>query len=341
MSIITVNIGHSNANKYIAGDSAKAKEALKTLLMEKKPTVLFLQESSMKNIPQQYKFQDTYGNTFSGDEDNFLFDLNEVELESVDIAEIDEIRKKIMGNAEGDLPIKRIPMAIANPKNNSKWKFAILLVSWHGPHKGFPLEKKKVVLKCMLEIVTTVSTNHHLPFIIGGDFNLPMHETINALQSSTEIEVHRYASSFRRPKMVDFFISSNPLKLINIEPVRWNSEENERILDHDPISAKLQFDCTDDFEQKDEPNKTDSGTIDQETPNIKREDTECVKEEDEQDIKDLIKREIVEDFQKEIEGKINEKIAKYVGESSKERKEEIKNEIIKEFDKKMNEFILK
>lgn len=313
ITIITANIGYTHS----AGHHAKAKQAFSELIKNKRPTLVFLQESSFKNIKFQkwkkYEIPSEYYNIHNGDEATFLYDSDQLDLSLVNSADIDKIRRAVTGGNESKLPLKRMPMVSVKPSPNSKLKFDILCVSWHAPQIESDLEKEEILL-LLLNVVKKLSDMYVRPFIIGGDFNLPLYGVKEILKSFNEMEVYEYIPTHRRRyRQIDFFIASKPLNLKECKPVPWNTDEMQRIIDHDPIIAKFDI---------------------QGKPKIKREE----KDKREEEMEKLIKSKIAQYFMEEIEEKCHKTIEECSEDSSEETKNELTKKIVEEFKEKMHEF---
>lgn len=342
ITIITANIGYRMGTSYVRGGPDKCKRAFKTLVENKNPSLVFLQETNYQDIAGEYEFSSRYRSVIKRREDAFLYDDTELELTLIEFRDMLTFQNRKFKDVALLLPLERISMALVNTSKKSKSKPDILCVSWHGPHaeRGLDLEKKEEILKDLLSFVKSYSEECALPFIIGGDFNFELAGAKKVLKSFDEMEVYDYDVE-RRSNRIDYFISSKSLTLIDVKPVPWNDKEANRILDHDPIIAKLQINSSEDLlkANEDGPNKTDCGIEDsfkkldiQESSKIKKEDTAYVKEER------RIKTKIAKEYVEEIEEKSHKIIKEYCTESSEETKKELKKKIVEEFKKKMEEF---
>lgn len=257
ITIMTANFGYAS-NDY---DKKKRLDAITSLLDNKEPTIVMVQESLFK-----YYFEESGSNrNFTLNHEivtikdvTFIYDSKQIKLTSEDI--VKEVKAY-------DLPPDKISMVEAEPTDKSKPKF--LCVSWHGVHKAKD-NVKRSDLTSLIRFVTMFSGKKKLPVIIGGDFNAPFSGIESVLgETDPSFFVYDYRPSRRRSfKMtIDFFVSSRSLTLKGIEAVDWKSNDVNELLDHDPIIAELQFN-PDKYEQdettsvKEEPNRTDSAIED-------------------------------------------------------------------------------
>lgn len=216
--IITANIGYRTGRTYVPGDPEKVREAFSELIKEKRPTLVFLQESNFKSIKfkkwRKYEIPSEYKNV-PGDEAPFLYDSDKLDLSLVNSTMIETIRKVITRGEESKLPLKRMPMVFVKPstKSTCDWESDILCVSWHGPNNKSDLENEKV-LKWMLELVQKLSEEKDgLPFVIGGDFNLPIAGVKEVLTSFNEMKVYEFQQTGRRRyRPIDFFYFLQTIK---------------------------------------------------------------------------------------------------------------------------------
>lgn len=244
ITIITANVGYASNDR----DAVERKKAIVKLLKNKNPTIVILQESSFKHIGSKharwrdFDFPDKYKAIIKNEEAKFLYDSEEIELTLVDVGEIQKANDRLhRSSATSDLPQAMTFMAVAKPIDKSKPKF--LCVSWHGRYKQKDDAQRKD-LTLLFEIVTIFSEKKKLPVIIGGDFNVPFSGIESVLEETDSSFVgYNYRPSRRRSfKMtIDFFVSSSSLTLKNIAPVDWGSEVANKLLDHDPIIAEIQF----------------------------------------------------------------------------------------------------
>ena len=340
ITIITANIGFKTGKTYVRGDPCKSKRAFKTLVDNEKPALVFLQESKLKKIEKKYEFSSEYVSERKGSDDKFLYDNTAVKLKLINLREMEKIRDREFKDVASYLPLENISMALVSTSLHAKSKPDMLCVSWHGPYteEDLDLKKKMEILKVMLRFVKSFSEMHDLPFIIGGGFNLEIAGAKKVLENFHDMEVYDYDIK-RRPNRVDYFISSKSLTLIDVKPVPWNDVEAKRILDHDPIIAKILKPI------KDEPNKSECGNEDslkkldiQEKPKRKKKDTAYVKEESEKEMEKFIKTKIAEEYMETIEKKVHKTIKKYCKESSEDSKKDLTKKIVEEFEEKMEEF---
>jgi len=109
--------------------------------------------------------------------------------------------------------------------------FPIYIGSWHGPHK-ISTDNKKEVAQKINEIVT--SKVGPLPYLIGGDFNLPRNDFPNVDNS------YPAAAS---PDDIDYFVFGGSGDIM--EGVKKSPYENSGIakafLDHVPVVGRLRI----------------------------------------------------------------------------------------------------
>ena len=242
-TIITVNVGYGSNDH----DPDEQKRAIVRLLDSENPTIVILQESYVKNIGSNYarwrkfNFPDKYKAKSKNDEVKFLYDSERIQEPTwVDAGEILKANDHL-SDTTSHLPQAMTFMVEVEPKDKTKPKF--LCVSWHGKYKEDDDTQRKD-LKLLFEIVTTFSEKKALPVLIGGDFNAPFSGIESVLEETGSSFVgYNYKPSRRRSfKMtIDFFVSSRSLTLQNIAPVDLGSDKANRLLDHDPIIAELQF----------------------------------------------------------------------------------------------------
>lgn len=242
ITIITANVGYAS-NDY---DPYERKTAIVRLLETKNPTIVILQESRFKQIGsnsahwRDFHFPDKYKAKIKSDEVKFLYDSKKIKLKLVDAGEIQKANDHLSNTASG-LPQAMTLMVVAEPIDESKPKF--LCVSWHGKYKADSDTRRKD-LKMLFEIVTRFSENMNLPVIIGGDFNAPFSGIASVLEETgSSLVGYDYRPSRRRSfsGAIDFFLSSSSLTLKDVAPVDWGSEKANKLLDHDPIFAEIQF----------------------------------------------------------------------------------------------------
>lgn len=244
ITIITANVGYASNDH----DPDERKKAIVRLLKNKNPTIVILQESDFKNIGSEYArwrrfdFPDKYKAIIKNEEAKFLYDSEEIELTLVDVGEIQKANDKLhRSDTSSDLPQAMTFMVVATPIDKSKPKF--LCVSWHGKYKENDKKQRKN-LTLLFEIVAIFSKKKKLPVIIGGDFNAPFSGIVSVLEETGLSFVgYDYRPSRRRSfKMtIDFFVTSSSLTLKGIAPVDWGSEVANKLLDHDPIIADIEF----------------------------------------------------------------------------------------------------
>nr|XP_022305295.1 probable inactive protein kinase DDB_G0270444 [Crassostrea virginica]XP_022305296.1 probable inactive protein kinase DDB_G0270444 [Crassostrea virginica] len=337
ITIITANIGYANRNNT---NAVKRNSAIASLLQNKNPAIIFVQESDFKTfnnseywnvkIPDKYKAK-------IQKEVKFIYNSEETELTDVDVGEIltvnDQLQRRYKTSNLKAFMVK------AEPVDKSKPKF--LCVSWHGQHRTND-ETKQNDLTLLINIVTMVSEKEKLPVIIGGDFNVPFSAIEYVLEDTDpSYVVYNYKPSRRRcfKKTIDFFVSSSTLTLKGIAPVDWGEDAN-KLLDHDPIIAELQFnpdkneqDETISIEEEHEMTYSvieDSFkklTIQNINSMISKETTQIIEE-----IKDEVRKNIQEEVKEEIKEEITDKVRK-------ETEKEIKHMVWRETKVKTKEKI--
>lgn len=242
ITIITANVGYASNDR----DTVERKKAIVRLLKNKNPTIVILQESRFKQIGSKsahwrdFDFPDKYQAIIKSDEVQFLYDSEEIKLTLVDAGEILKANDHLSNTTSG-LPQAMTLMVEAEPIDKSKPKF--LCVSWHGKYKADG-DTRRQDLKLLFEIVTSFSKKMKLPVIIGGDFNAPFSAIASVLEETgLSLVGYNYSPSLRRSfsGAIDFFVSSSSLTLKGVAPVDWGSKKANKLLDHDPIIAEIQF----------------------------------------------------------------------------------------------------
>ena len=244
MTIITANVGYASNDH----DTVERKSAIARLLRDKNPTIVILQESGFKNFGHQwaywrdFDFPDKYKAIIKNEEAKFLYDNEEITLTLVDAGEIQKANDNLhRSNTTSGLPQAMTFMVEAEPTDKSKPKF--LCVSWHGRYKADD-DTQRRDLTLLFEIVTSFSKKEKLPVIIGGDFNVPFSGIESVLgETGSSFVGYDYKPSRRRSfsGAIDFFVSSSSLTLKGVAPVDWGSNKANKVLDHDPIIAEIQF----------------------------------------------------------------------------------------------------
>ena len=255
IKIITANIGYASNDH----DPGERKRAIVRLLDNNNPTIVILQESHFKKMGSKstywrdFHFPKKYKAIIKNGEATFFYDSEEIELTSVDVDEIQNANDQLHRNdTTSDLPLAMTLMVVAEPIDKSKPTF--LCVSWHGKYKEDD-EKQRKDLTLLFEIVTSFSKKKKLPVLLGGDFNAPFSGIQSVLEETGSPFVgYDYRPSRRRSfKMtIDFFVTSKSLTLTGITPVDWGSNVANKLLDHDPIIADMQFNPDEDEQQVEE-----------------------------------------------------------------------------------------
>lgn len=233
--IITSNVGRPFGESPLADDR---KDGIAGLLTDEMPDIVFFQEfpwvdlqtlRNCRNIPVQYEYSGKDGTSI-------LYNGNRIKVTS---------QTRIL---PADLQLRGYLREFTQDKVLHILKIEInlthyLCVSWHGPKSDDNKEKLHKLQK-MLDIVVEISNLTRLPFIIAGDFNIPLErvQTIIA-DNSYGMRIYNYCLQKRRihkPK-IDFFISSMLLTLSDVESINWEDLATGAIanFDHDPVKATL------------------------------------------------------------------------------------------------------
>ena len=243
MLLMIANVGGPSDGR---GTASRRKKAIAELLQEHQPNVVLFQEVPWKGIgrsstwkgieiPEKYEY---LGHT----EASILFDKNDLIITKQNEREMRSLLDEMLRTTKlpaGFTPLGRMCVVIVETKGVPRAKF--LCVSWH----GFRKKKNEDLLdefKHMQIFVIALGKKQDLPFIIGGDFNISYKEATKAIMHP--LVIYNYQPLKRREgKMIDFFIGSDSLKLDDVKPIDWESlqdgENNNRILDHDAVVAKL------------------------------------------------------------------------------------------------------
>lgn len=240
MSLVNANVGGPSAGN---GTALKRKLAIKGLLMNFQPDILFLQEFSWPIkyhdfIPEQYQY---VGNREAG----IMFDRNKVIIDQFDTTGMGILQTfgEIINLKE--LPIERPLMSRMWMEviTIRAWPFVkVLCVSWHGPYNRMTEMNRITEFKKLLKYVSYIGFRKNLPIIIGGDFNISFEKVSEIVQSP--LEIYKYSPLRREQgKIIDFYIGSKVLPLIKMTVIDWKNVENGQdgpmIFDHDPVFAEL------------------------------------------------------------------------------------------------------
>ena len=249
-NVITLNMGGPAI-------SAKRKETILKIMDKASPGIAFFQEvicpvrdEWLNDLLDRYQWVNTGDNIQAGvmwDTDTFKQRMTFDAAAKQKILQRAAISRKYDG---GISDIATRACVVYLQPNKSGTNSGVLCVSWHGPNVG------KVDSRCEIwralqdfslqarRLVQMRTGQTQVPIIIAGDFNLPLEIASDSRQLSDKLSLSQYQQSKRRTdhkkKNIDYFAYTKDIQLLDVKPDVTN--DPEETLDHDPITASLNFD---------------------------------------------------------------------------------------------------
>lgn len=232
ISIITSNVGRPFGK---SPSVEERKNGIAGLLNEEMPDIVFFQEfpwvdlqtlRNCRNIPVQYEYLGTKGTSI-------VYNSYRIKIPPQNgILPADVQLRGYLSEFTKDAVFHILKVVISSAQ--------YLCVSWYCPNSD-KNEEKLQKLRQMLDSVVRITSPTSLPFIIAGDFNIPLENVQQFI--TNDMRIYNYYPQERRrnkPK-IDFFISSMSATLSDVRSINWEhlAKGANAIFDHDPVKATL------------------------------------------------------------------------------------------------------
>lgn len=225
------------------GSAERRKKAIVAILKKIKPNVVLVQEFYWVGIVEgTWEGYDFPEYNHVGNFDACILyekNLNFKVLQNIEINNFVKEKQKRWKRHVSPCLTDRMCLGVVNVPEAH-----FLCVSWHGQYVSLDEVEKISNLRNLIDCTIEIANLLKVPFIIGGDFNLPLKMVGEILkQQRQQIQIcYDRPQPMRTANLVDFFITSKTLPLCKINAIKWEKVDGasvEDIFTHDSIVATL------------------------------------------------------------------------------------------------------